>query len=176
MADTNRRTVLVAIVTSQLLSRVRGDFILAFGTSCVSLASLLFAIPLPPHTSYWAYAFPAMILSVCGADTLFPTLTLFVAQSLPSADQALGGALVNMVGQFGRALGLAIATAVQTAVMATEKGVSVDELGEMKVGKGDAALRVGIRSAAWLDFGMGIVGLAVVVVVFRGSGIVGGRH
>ncbi|KAJ4295461.1 hypothetical protein N0V90_007473 [Kalmusia sp. IMI 367209] len=172
--------VLVAIVTSQLLSRVRGDFILAFGTTSVSLASLLFAIPISDHTTYWAYGFPAMVLSVFGADTLFPTLTLFVAKSLPSEDQALGGALVNMVGQFGRALGLAIATALQTAVMAKQRGVSVDKIGSGDGSGGgktwDPALKVGIRSAAWFDFGMGIVALGVVLIFFRGAGKVGGKH
>ncbi|PVH93002.1 hypothetical protein DM02DRAFT_471457, partial [Periconia macrospinosa] len=59
-------------------------------------------------TTYWAYGLPGMILSVCGADTLYPTLTLYVARSLPAEDQALGGALVNSVGQIGRALGLAV--------------------------------------------------------------------
>ncbi|KAL5390081.1 hypothetical protein DPSP01_002136 [Paraphaeosphaeria sporulosa] len=170
--------VLVAIVTSQLLSRLPGSLILSFGTICISLASLLFALPLPTTTTYWAYGFPAMILSVFGADTLFPTLTLFVAKSLPAEDQALGGGLVNMVGQFGRAFGLAIATALQTGVMAKERGVDVDQIGRGEVGggKGDAALKTGIRSVAWFDFGMGLCALGIVVVVFRGAGRVGGKH
>lgn len=174
----NKPAVLVAFVTSQLLSRVRGDFILSFGITSVSLSSLLFAIPIPTHTTYWAYAFPAMVLSVCGADTLFPTLTLFVAKSLPPEDQALGGALINAVGQIGRALGLAIATAVQTAVVAREKGVSVDQIG----GEGhglrpwDEALKVGIRSTAWLNFSLGVAGLGVVLLFFKGAGPVGGKH
>ncbi|KAF1964508.1 MFS general substrate transporter [Bimuria novae-zelandiae CBS 107.79] len=168
--------VLVAIATSQLLSRVRGDFILAFGTTCVALSSLLFAIPIPTTTSYWAYGFPAMVLAVCGADTLFPTLTLFVAKSLPAEDQALGGALVSMVGQFGRALGLAIATAIQMAVQAREKGVSVEELGEADVGVGDEALKDGIRGTAWFNCAIGVVALGCVGVFFRGAGKVGGKH
>lgn len=165
-------------MTSQLLSRVRGDFILAWGTTCIALASLLFAIPIPTTTTYWAYGFPAIVLSVFGADTLFPTLTLFVAKSLPPEDQAMGGGLVNMVGQFGRALGLAIATALQTAVMAKERGVDVDQIGrgEGELRLGDPALKKGIRSVAWFDFGMGMVALVVVMVVFRGAGKVGGKH
>jgi MFS family permease len=166
--------VLVAGITSQLLSRVRGDFILAFGTVMLSLASLLFAIPIPTTTTYWAYGFPAMILAVCGADTLFPTLTLFVAKSLPAEDQALGGALISAVGQIGRALGLAIATAVQTAIVAREKGVRVDEVGD--VGQGDEALKEGIRGTAWLNFGFGIAAVVVVAVFFRGAGKIGGKH
>lgn len=173
-----RSSVLVAFVTSQLLSRLRASTILTFGTTSVSLSSLLFAIPIPIHTIYWAYAFPAMVLSVCGADTLFPTLTLFVAKSLPPEDQALGGALINMVGQIGRAIGLAIATAVETAVIAREKGVSVDMIG--REGHGlkpwDPALKTGIRSTAFFNFGMGLAALGVVLAFFRGAGKVGGKH
>jgi hypothetical protein len=119
-----------------------------------------------------------MILSVCGADTLFPTLTLFVAKSLPAEDQALGGGLVNMVGQFGRAFGLAIATALQTGVMAKERGVNVNQIGSGGggMGRGDKALKAGIRSVAWFDFGMGVGALGLVVLVFRGAGKVGGKH
>ena len=119
-----------------------------------------------------------MILAVCGADTLFPTLTLYVAKSLPAEDQALGGALISAVGQIGRALGLAIATAVQTAVMAREKGVGVDQIGTGvgDVGPWDHALMVGIRAAAWLDVAFGVTALAVVVGFFWGAGKVGGKH
>ncbi|KAF2643611.1 MFS general substrate transporter, partial [Massarina eburnea CBS 473.64] len=168
--------VTVAFITSQLLSRIRATYILAFGTTSVSISSLLFALPLPTTTSYFAYGLPAMVLSVCGADTLYPTLTLFVAKSLPPEDQALGGALINSVAQIGRALGLAIATAVQTAVIAREKGVGVDEVGVgVGLGAWDEGLREGIRATCWLNFGLGAMGLVVVVVFFRGAGIVGGK-
>ncbi|KAF2274026.1 MFS general substrate transporter [Westerdykella ornata] len=170
--------VITAFVTAQLLSRVRGDFILTFGTLAIGISSLLVALPLPTSTSYWAYIFPAMVLSTCGADTLYPTLTLFTAKSLPPEDQALGGALINAVGQVGRAIGLAIMTAVQTAVIAEKKGLSVDVVGGegYKLGKGDEALKIGLRSASWFNAGIGVVAVAVVLLFFRGAGKVGGKH
>ncbi|KAF2853240.1 MFS general substrate transporter [Plenodomus tracheiphilus IPT5] len=169
--------VLVATVTGQLLSRIPGDVILTFSTICVSISSLLFALPIPVHTTYWAYGFPAMVLSVCGADTIFPVLTLFVAKTLPPEDASLGGALITAVGQIGRAIGLAIATAVQTAVIAREKGVSVDQIGSEGHGlePWDPALRIGIRSTAWFNFGMSLASTIVVVLFIRGIGIIGGK-
>lgn len=163
---------------AHVLSRVRGDYILIFGTVSVSISSLLFAIPIPTTTIYWAYAFPAMILSVCGADSLFPTLTLFVAKSLPHEDQSLGGALINAVGQIGRAIGLAIATAVQTAVIAKELGVGVDEIGGDGHGlrPGDPALKVGLRSTSYFNLSLGLAAVVVAIVFFRGAGKVGGKH
>ncbi|ORY04147.1 drug resistance protein [Clohesyomyces aquaticus] len=170
--------IIVAFITAQLLSRVRGDILLTFGTISVSIASLLFAIPIPVSTTYWAYGFPAMVLSTCGADTLYPTLTLFTAKSLPHEDQALGGALINAVGQVGRAIGLAIATAVQTTVVAREKGLNVEAIGSTGYGlrPGDQALKLGLRSAEWFNFALGLLAVGVVLVFFRGAGKVGGKH
>lgn len=169
--------ILVAFVTGHILSSVRGDFILVFSTICVSLSSLLFAIPIPVNTAYWAYGFPAMVLSVCGADTIFPVLTLFVAKSLPSEDASLGGALINAVGQIGRSIGLAVATAVQTAVIAKRKGVSIDNIGNE--GRGmqpwDDALKDGIRATAWFNFGLSAASTVIVLLFVRGIGIIGGK-
>ncbi|KAJ4991957.1 efflux transporter [Stagonosporopsis vannaccii] len=169
--------IIVATVTGFILSHVRGDFILIFSTFAVSMSSLLFAIPIPETTTYWAYGFPAMVFCVCGADTIFPVLTLFVAKTLPSEDASLGGALITAVGQIGRAIGLALATAVQTAVIAKEMGVSVDQVGEEGHGlkPWDPALKTGIRATAWFNFGMSIVSLVIVLVFIRGIGIVGGK-
>lgn len=169
--------VLVAMITGQVLSRIPGDMILTFSTISVSMSSLLFAIPIPENTTYWAYGFPAMVLSVCGADTIFPVLTLFVAKTLPAEDASLGGALITAVGQIGRAIGLAIATAVQTAVIAREKGVNVEKIGSEGHGlePWDDALKAGIRAAAWFNFGMSLASTAVVVVFIRGIGIIGGK-
>ncbi|KAF2621611.1 MFS general substrate transporter [Macroventuria anomochaeta] len=169
--------IMVATVTGFILSHVRGDYILMFSTFAVSMSSLLFAIPIPEHTTYWAYGFPAMVFCVCGADTIFPVLTLFVAKTLPPEDASLGGALITAVGQIGRAIGLALATAVQTAIIAKEMGVSVDKVGEEGHGLNpwDPALKIGIRGTAWFNFGISIISLVIVLVFIRGIGIVGGK-
>ncbi|KAK3379250.1 major facilitator superfamily domain-containing protein [Lasiosphaeria ovina] len=163
--------VLTAAVVSQLLSRVPTYVLLAVGTSCVSVSALLFAAPIPPDTIYWAYGFPAMVLSVFGADATWPCLILFTSHALPQSDQALGGALVNAMGQVGRAVGLAVATAVQTAVMARERGVDVQNVGRLQAW--EPATLQGLRAAEWWNFASGIAALVVVLFAFRGSGIVG---
>lgn len=163
--------VITAAIVSQLLAIVPAYIMLAFGNLCVSIACLLYAVPLPPNLIYWAAGFPAMVLSVFGADVAWPCLILFTSRSLPQEDQALGAALVNAMGQVGRAIGLAIATAIQTAVMARERGVSVEEVGRVEQWE-DASLQ-GIRAAEYLNFALGVGALAVVLFAFRGSGIIG---
>jgi predicted MFS family arabinose efflux permease len=169
--------ILAAFVTGHIMSSVRGDYILTFSTLCISISSLLFAIPIPDNTIYWAYGFPAMVLCVLGADTLFPVLTLFVAKTLPPEDASLGGALITAVGQIGRAIGLAIATAVQTAILARENGVSVDSVGNEGSGSQhwDEALKHSIRGTAWFNFGMSVASTATVLLFIRGIGIIGGH-
>ncbi|KKA26124.1 hypothetical protein TD95_004832 [Thielaviopsis punctulata] len=162
---------IVAVVVSQLLSRVPTFYLLLFGNLCNSCASLLFAVPISPHTSYFAYGFIAMIFSVFGADTTWPSLTLFTSKSLPQEDQALGGALVNASGQIGRSIGLALATAAQTAVLARERHVAVKHAGSVEAWDG-ASLKA-VHAASWVNFGLGVASLVAVIVFFHGNEIVG---
>ncbi|KAK7540666.1 major facilitator superfamily domain-containing protein [Phyllosticta citribraziliensis] len=155
-------------IAAKLLSRVRGTYLLIFSSACVALSCLLNAVPIPPSTSYWAYGFPAMVVSTLGADILHPTLTLFTAQSLPPADQALGGALITSVLQIGRAIGLAVATVVQTSVARDEGGAS----GSEEVA-GSAALLDGIRAGQWFNFGLAVGACAVAVIFFNSKEKVG---
>ena len=59
---------------------------------------MLFAV-INTHAPYWAFGFPAAILSVVGADFVFAAGTLFVAKiSLPH-EQSLAGALFQTMTQ-----------------------------------------------------------------------------
>ncbi|KAI1107641.1 drug resistance protein [Jackrogersella minutella] len=163
--------IITAFVVSRLISRVPTWILLLFGNLSVSVSCMLFAIPIPPDTSYFAYGFPAFILSVMGADITWPSLTLFTSKSLPQEDQALGGALINAMGQIGRAVGLAVTTAIQTAVIARDRGVPVEEAG--KILPWEPASLAGLRAGVWFNFALALCCAIVVVVYFRGTGIVG---
>lgn len=156
---------LTAFASSQILTRINGIYILIFGTACLAIATLLFAVGIPPQYTYWAWGFPAMCLSVFGADTVYPCLTLFTVQSLPPENQAIGGGIVNAVGQLGRALMLAIAVAIQTSVEKRQAGR----------GEAEALLRA-YRAVEWFNTGVAIVAISVAVVAFRGAGKVGKKH
>lgn len=142
-----------------LLDRVKGNYILIFGLVSASIANLLFAVPIPPTTTYWAFGLPSMILAAFGADTIYPCLGLFTTQSLPRKDQGVAGAMFQTFASIGRAIGLVIAAAIQAAVQG-ESGT-----------KG-AFLR-GLRAVEWLAFGMMVFSLAVTVVGLRDIGRIG---
>ncbi|KKP03009.1 hypothetical protein THAR02_04888 [Trichoderma harzianum] len=161
----------VAIIVSQILDRVPTVFILITGNLSVSIACLLYAVPIPPTTSYFAWGLPAMVLSVVGADTTWPCLTLFTSRALPREHQAIGGALINAVGQFGRSIGLALSTATQTAVMANARGVPVKDVGSIKAWEPESLK--GLRAASWMNFALGVASLVVVLIAFPTLEIVG---
>jgi MFS family permease len=163
--------VVVAFIVARLLHRVPTVLIAVTGNVAVSIACLLYAVPIPPRTSYFAWGLPSMILAVIGADTTWPSLTLFTSRSLPPQDQAIGGALINASGQLGRAIGLAISTAIQIAVTADARGVSVQDAGSMRPWD-DATLKA-IRASSWMNMAFGLAALIVAPLVFRGMEIVG---
>ncbi|KAF4983245.1 hypothetical protein FZEAL_1283 [Fusarium zealandicum] len=161
----------VAFIVAHLLGRIPTFFILATGHVCVCVAALLYAVPIPPTTSYFAWGLWAMILSVIGADTAWPCLTLFTSHSLPQEDQAIGGALINASGMIGRAIALAIATAIQTSVMAKAQGVDVEDVGPVETWDGPSLK--GLRAGGWTNFAILLMALALVVFTFRSMEIVG---
>ena len=113
-----------------------------------------------------------MSLSVLGADTLFPCLVLFVAHSLPREDQSLGGAMINAMGQVGRAIGLAICTAIQLSVQNSREGAS----GNAAVAEsnlGNPAFLAGLRAAQWFSAAIALCAVVVVTFAFKGVGIIG---
>ncbi|KAI0869158.1 major facilitator superfamily transporter [Hypoxylon argillaceum] len=162
---------LVAFIVSRAISRIPTWILLLCAHVAMSISCLLFSVPLPQSTSYFAFGLPAFILSVIGADITWPCLTLFTSKSLPQEDQALGGGLINASAGVGRAIGLAIATAIQTAVLARERGVAVEHAG--KITEWDEASIVSIRAANWFNFALGLLCVGVVTIAFRGTGIVG---
>ncbi|KAI0202353.1 major facilitator superfamily transporter [Astrocystis sublimbata] len=163
--------ILVAFIVSRLISRVPTWILLVCANTAVSISNLLFAVPLPQSTSYFAFGLPAFILSVIGADITWPCLTLFTSSSLAQEDQAMGGGLINASAGVGRAIGLAIDTAIQTTVLARGRHVAVQDAG--KITNWDQASIASIRAANWFNFGLGVFCVGVVCVAFRGSGIVG---
>jgi len=69
-------------------------------TGCVmtSIAPCLFAL-INTGSSYWAFGFPAAVVSVFGADFIFAGGSLFVAKVALPHEQSLAGGLFNTLTQ-----------------------------------------------------------------------------
>ncbi|KAK6858913.1 drug resistance protein [Apiospora arundinis] len=147
--------------------RLRDYTVALWGTMCVSLACLLFAVRTPADTtSYWAYDFPAMILLTLGADRLYHCTALFVMKSITEGNQAMGAVIFQTLSQLGRSIGLAITTVIQIALTKIQGRQGLD-------GEDRGALRSGYRAAYWFSFAMGMSSIAITAYSFRGAGKLG---
>ncbi|KAI9052013.1 hypothetical protein LZ554_004267 [Drepanopeziza brunnea f. sp. 'monogermtubi'] len=146
--------IIGTVAAGYLMDRIRGNYILIFGLTLGTISNILFAVPIPPSTSYWAYAFPAMCFAGIGADTVYPCLGLFTTQSLPRKDQSVAGAMFQTFAMLGRAMFLPITSTIQDAVQKKHRNQ----------GKGEyPALLEGIRAVDW--FCAGAVGLCLLLTV-----------
>ncbi|WQF89550.1 Putative major facilitator superfamily, MFS transporter superfamily [Colletotrichum destructivum] len=138
--------LLIPFVVYPALSRIHAFDILAFGL-----------------TSYWAYGFPAMCLCF-SIEIVWPVISLLIAASFPSADQVLGSGLLQSSNNVGRALGLAVANAIQTSAQRPE----------MAVGgfAGLPGFLYGVRAAQWTNVGFAIAALGIAFAFFRDLGCV----
>ncbi|KAI0788398.1 efflux transporter [Fomes fomentarius] len=160
------------VVIALVVGHVNVVILIVIGTLFTGLANLLFAV-IVPSAPYWAFGFPAAILSVFGADFVFASGTLFVAKVCLPHEQSVGGALFQTLTQLGTAFGLAISTVVYDATLekkAAELGVIVDDTGRNAPRE---AQLVGYKDAMWTGFAFGLVGAILALAFLRGVGIVG---
>ncbi|KAI0788394.1 efflux transporter [Fomes fomentarius] len=149
--------VLCNVVIALVIGRVDVVILIVIGTLFTAAANVLFAV-IVPSASYWAFGFPAAIISVFGADFVFASGTLFVAKVCLPHEQSVGGALFQTLTQLGTAFGLAISTIVHDARLAADGG---------------AAQFAAIKDAMWTGFAFGIVGMILAILFLRGVGVVG---
>jgi hypothetical protein len=162
---------LIALFVGPALSRIPGFYLLIGAIFASITSALLFALPIPPSTSYWAYGFPAMCLTM-SIEVLAPVLSLFVVKCLDQDNQAIGGGLLQTSNNLGKAIGLAIAGSVQKIVetnLAPAGGNS--KLGALTVkaeGRvGDQVLLTGIRAAQYTNIVFALLALGTVVMYLR---------
>lgn len=163
---------------------------LVIGTLLTGVSNLLFAL-INPAATYWAFGFPAAILTVFGADFVFATGTLFTAKVCLPHEQSLGGAVFQTVTQIGTAFGLAISTVVFNTQIAKAGG---SDPSGADVSRDDQL--VAYKDAMWTGFAFGAfgeykcrvmeadeelnaavmcVGALIAFLFLRGVGIVGHR-
>ncbi|TFY56781.1 hypothetical protein EVJ58_g7431, partial [Rhodofomes roseus] len=71
--------IIANMFVAAFVGRVPLVYLVTMGMTLTGVANLLFAV-INPAATYWAFGFPAAILSVFGADFVFASGTLFVAK------------------------------------------------------------------------------------------------
>ncbi|KAK7937660.1 MFS general substrate transporter [Apiospora aurea] len=140
-------------------------YVVVVGILCGIATPLLYALPsIPPDASYWAWGFPAMCLCF-SVDIVWPVVGLVIARSVPDDQQAIAGGALQTANLMGRAVGLAVAAAVQVAVL--QQGQGSEGRGPLV---GDLLLLRSLRAAQWTNVGLAVLALLLVLGFFRKMG------
>ncbi|KAI4718751.1 putative MFS multidrug transporter [Aureobasidium sp. EXF-10727] len=138
--------LLISVLEGYILHLVPGRILLIIsGLGAVGAQLLLALIPLS-GANYWAWIFPAMILSTIGIDLSTILMTVFVTSSFPAAEQGLVGGLINSVLQLGVAFTLGLADIIQSRTVESE-------------GLGES-----YKKTFWLGVGVTAIGLVVMAI------------
>ncbi|KAF2716466.1 drug resistance protein [Polychaeton citri CBS 116435] len=135
--------LLLSILEGFILHLIPGRVLLIIsGLGAVGSQLLLALIPLSGG-SYWAWIFPAVILSTIGIDLSTILMTVFVTTVVPTEQQGLAGGVINSVLQLGVAVCLGLADIIQSATV-HERGLGRS-----------------YKNTFWFGVGAGVVALVV---------------
>jgi len=163
------------VVVGILVGLIDILWLLVFGTISTGSACLLFAL-IDPNAVYWAFGFPASILSVGGADFIFAAGSIFIARVAHPHEQSVAGGLFQAVMQIGESFGLAVSTIVHNEVLMRDTardGVAPSNDGSNAP---PAAALNAFKAAQWTGFGFAMAAMLLSIVFLRDVGIVGNRQ
>lgn len=142
------------ILSGLLMNRVRPQILILIGLVLSVAAALLFAL-IKVNVSYWAMSLPFLLL-LPGPDLCYSVLNLHICNGVDIHNQALAGALFNVVTRVGTSVGLAVTSAVSTGIQRlVAKRENVSDM------TGPHILMPGYRAAAWVCFGMAIISVVI---------------
>ncbi|TBU55746.1 efflux transporter [Dichomitus squalens] len=179
--------IICNVIVALVVGRVPLVWLVVIGTLLTGASNLLFAVTVP-SAPYWAFGFPAAIITVFGADFVFATGTLFVARVCLPHKQSVGGALFQTLTQLGTSFGLAISTVVSNATLkskAKSLGVALNAGG---TNAPKPAQLTAYKDAMWSGFAFGMfvkrafeadwclcACVLLAILFLRGVGVVGHR-
>lgn len=106
--------LLLSVLEGFILHIVPGTIILvASGLGALGSQLLLALIPITGG-NYWAWIFPATILSTIGIDLSTIYMTVFITTALPKSQQGLAGGLINSVLHLGVGVILGLTDIIQS--------------------------------------------------------------
>ncbi|KAK9462346.1 major facilitator superfamily domain-containing protein [Lipomyces oligophaga] len=133
---------------------IPGRILMIVGNVAFVVSALLWALQ-PMHLIYWAMSFPAIVLSVVGADLSFNVANLHTLSSVPPESQSTAAGVFNTVMQ------LSASTVAQTAL-------------EKSPHTGRQQTYDSYKAAFW--FGVGISACGAVASLFLKVGRTGSKH
>ncbi|EME48032.1 hypothetical protein DOTSEDRAFT_69834 [Dothistroma septosporum NZE10] len=103
--------IITNIFAAWALHRISNKTLMYIGAGAYAAAMLLFAVN-RVSDSYWALYFPALLLTVVGADLQFNVANMYVMSSMSSSQQSTAGGIFQTITRLCQTIGLGMATAV----------------------------------------------------------------
>ncbi|KAK9379689.1 major facilitator superfamily-domain-containing protein [Kockiozyma suomiensis] len=153
--------IIVNFICALTLHIIPGWILMTLALLAFFAASLLWALQ-PMHMDYWPMAFPAICLSVVGADIAFNVANLHTVSAVPPKMQSTAAGIFNTVMQLAAAVGVAAsATAVEAAYKYSDH-------------TGAEQTYDSYKAAFW--FGCGVSGVGIICSPFMNVGVAGRKQ
>ncbi|KAI2627897.1 MFS general substrate transporter [Hypomontagnella submonticulosa] len=110
-------------LAAYLIPRVSAQWILAIGSSCMLVATILI-VTMPEQQSYWYQVFPSTILSSLSPDLVYTAAQIIASNSVSRKQQGIAGSLIGSLLLYGTSLGLGFASTVESEVGETHSMVA----------------------------------------------------
>ncbi|KAH8653491.1 major facilitator superfamily domain-containing protein [Xylariales sp. PMI_506] len=107
--------LLAATVTGLLIHRMGPAWAMT-AALCAFLAGTTLIATAPVDQTYWAQAFPSLVIQPFGMDMSFPAATLILSNAVERRHQGIAASLVSTVVNYSIALGLGFAGTVEYRV------------------------------------------------------------
>ncbi|KAH8797340.1 major facilitator superfamily domain-containing protein [Xylogone sp. PMI_703] len=141
--------IFAAFFAAWAVPRMPAQIIIA--TGCVGTAAMNILIATtPPHQTYWAMIFPAMILAAFTGDMVFAAGQIITSSIVSRRHQGAAGSLIGALFTYGLSTGLGFAGVV-----------------EVRTNHDGADLLKGYRNAAYLAVGFAGMALIINLVFIR---------
>ncbi|KAE8225044.1 hypothetical protein CF319_g2158 [Tilletia indica] len=152
--------ILINFLSGWLLPKVRPVWMITVGSAGGCGAAILFSL-MSPHAPYFSGMFFVMVLVVL-TDFAFPVAQLYSVRSVGRQHAALAGSLFSTTVRVASSIGLALTSAISTAVARQYANSHPD------VESNDpAALLRGYRAAGWTCAAFSLFAIALAFIALR---------
>lgn len=115
-----------SMVMSKIVEKVDTKKVLLTGLGICMIAPIPSAIVKEGNINFWQHVLPTSLLVVCGVTIVYCSCTIILLASVPLSLKSLCGGMINTAFQIGSGVGLALASAIVTAVD-VDKGRTIIE-------------------------------------------------
>ncbi|KAF4460916.1 hypothetical protein FALBO_12299 [Fusarium albosuccineum] len=149
---------LLALVGGFVLHILSGRLLLLISGFGYLGCTLLFGfIPAEEKSTsflYWAFVFPAMVLSTIGVDITFTVTNVFITTSLPGHLQAVAGALITSLLYLGTAFWLGVGEMAVSVTREVQGAENITPRSQYQIGFWTGAALAGITLAIFVTVKM----------------------